>query len=333
MADIHVVYISLLTLVIVVVIGFYYYHKRLAQVTSSQPSQDSLNLLSQWASEIRSGMDRQSEMISRQLVNANEALHQRLESTTQLLRLLNKDLGEVHQVGQQMRDFQHFFRAPQLRGKLGEQLMSEILFQIIPHSFIKLQHRFQSGAVIDALLMLEQGSISIDAKFPLENFQKSSQAATPELAALYQKEFYKDVRRHIEAVRSKYILPDEGTLDFAVLYVPSETLYYEILQHDKLVREAESQNVLLVSPHSFYYLLRLFLYGLYSKKLEKTAVEVMQHINSLQTGATEILRELGTLINHLNNAKNSGERVQHRIQALAGKIEDMTYFNKDKLEG
>lgn len=321
-----VIVIGILVLVINL-LGFWYLEKKSAQPAAAQQS---LDLLSQWANEIRSGLDRQSDMIARQLATANDTLHQRLDSTAQLLRLLNKDLGGVHEIGQQMRDFQHIFRAPQLRGKLGERMMNEILFQVMPHSMVKLQHRFKNGVVVDALLTLEQGTLCIDAKFPMENFQKASQAPNSELSDAYRKEFYRDVRRHIETVRSKYLIPTEGTLDFAVVYVPSETVYYEILQHERLLREAEDQNVLLVSPHTFYYLLRLILYGLYSQKLEKTAAEVLQHLNGLQSATAETLKELGTLMAHLNNAKNSSERVQRRMEDLSGKIEGMTFLKREE---
>lgn len=322
-----VMVILILAFAVTNLVGFWYLNKKTVQPSASQQS---LDLLSQWASEIRSGLDRQSDMIAHQLSTANETLHRRLDSTAQLLRLLNKDLGGVHEIGQQMRDFQHIFRAPQLRGKLGERMMNEILFQIMPHSMVKLQHRFSNGVLVDALLTLEQGTLCIDAKFPMENFHKAAQAPNSELSAAYQKEFYRDVRRHLETVRSKYIVPTEGTLDFALVYVPSEAIYYEILRHDRLLYEAEAQNILLVSPHTLYYVLRLILYGLYSQKLEQTAAEVLRHLNGLQAATAETIKELGILIGHLSNAKNSSERLQRRMEDLAGKIEGMTFLRKEE---
>lgn len=308
-----------------------YFIKQKLTAFSQHPASELINLVSNWISDLRSGMDRQSEIISRQLFSAGEAMNQRLESTAHLLRLVNKDLGEIHQVGEQMRDFQNFFRTPQLRGKLGEQMLNELLYQMIPRSLIKLQHRFTNGAIIDALLVLDQGMLAIDAKFPMENIQKAFKAPSDDLASSYRKEFFKDVHRHIQVVHTKYIQPQEGTLDFAVIYVPSETIYYEILQNDKLLREAEESNILLVSPHSFFYLLRLIVQGLYSSKLEKSAATVLQHTQALQIGSADLLKELSTLVTHLNNAKNSCDRVLYRADNLAGKIEEMTLLKQDEV--
>ncbi len=296
---------------------------------STAGEKDLLTLFSQWSGELRSSMERQSELIARQMAIANDNLNQRLESTTQLLRLLNKDLGEVHEIGRQMQDFQRFFRAPQLRGRIGERLMSEILLQIIPASHVKLQHRFSNGVMVDALILLQQGSLPIDCKFPLENLQRALGTEDAEAASSFQKEFYRDVRRHIEAVRAKYIRPSEGTLDFAVMYVPSETIYYEILQQEELVRTAEEQNVLMVSPHSFYYLLKLILYGLYSSRWEKTAAALMQRLSALQVSARETQREMATLSAHLNNAKNAGDRLQQRLAELAHTINEIAYHQQE----
>lgn len=301
----------------------YLQNRKLHNLAEALKKQDSQPLLSQWLAEINTSLHRNTDFMSRQLANTNEAVNQRLDSTAQLLRLLNKDLGHVHEIGQQMRDFEHFFRSPKLRGRLGEKMMQELIFQVLPRSIVSMQHRFQSGAIVDALIKLEGGAIPIDAKFPLDNYQKAQHASTDDAVRSFRKEFKRDVKRHIQAVQSKYILPGEGTLDFAVMYVPSDTLYYEIISDDALVTEAESQNVLCVSPNSFYYFLKLILAGLYSHRIEKTAALVMQNINAFEKNIAEISNDMNTLLTHINNSQNAGARIASKIQSLGRKLENV----------
>ncbi len=316
---------SVLFLLILLLLFIMY--QKFAQLLKSSSDRDSWSVLSQWLGDIRSGMDRNSDLLNKQLSRTNASINQRLDNTAQLLRLLNKDLGLVHEVGQQMRDFQHFFRSPKLRGKLGEQLMTEILFSVLPQSSLRLQHRFQSGYTVDALVVLEHGKIPIDAKFPMENYQKAHHAPKEELVAMYKKEFFRDIKKHIASVSSKYIVPAEGTLDFVVLYVPSETLYYEIITNDFIIRESERHNVLMVSPNTFFYFLRLLLTGLYNQRLEKTAARILQHMNGLRTLSSELSKELNTLMLHINNTKNASDRLNNRFLDMERKIEELLYLN------
>jgi len=130
--NLNVLWILFLFTVVLFAMLYYLQNRKMHKSLSELKNRDALNVLPQWLSEMRAGLDRNTDLLNRQLSNANEALNQRLDTTVQLLRLLNRDLGQVHQVGQQMRDFEHFFRSPKMRGKLGEEIMEEILFQVLP---------------------------------------------------------------------------------------------------------------------------------------------------------------------------------------------------------
>lgn len=316
-------------LIAVVFVMLHFQSRRLELTLESLKADDSRELLLQWLAEMRNGLDRNTDMMNRQLAHANETLNQRLDSTAQLLRLLNKDLGQVHEVGEQMRDFQNFFRSPKIRGKIGEHIMSEILRQVLPARSFDLQHRFNSGVIVDALVQLQSGGIPIDAKFPLENFQKAAAASSPELMQSFKNQFWRDVRKHFDSISKKYILPSEGTLDFAVMYVPSETLYYEMLTNDELISEAEKKNVLIVSPNSFYYFLKLVLVGLFSHKIEKTAALVLKNLRMLQRDGESLSGEMSTLLTHLNNSRNSGERLYHKIGELQRRLQEINETGND----
>ncbi len=319
--------ISIVFLLFIIIIFLYLQNRKWQSTMLSMKKDDSTHVLSQWLSEMRAGIDRTADMMTRHLSSSNEAMNQRLDSTAQLLHLLNKDLGHVHEIGQQMREFQHFFRSPKIRGRLGESIMQELILQVLPHSIVSLQHRFQSGVIVDALITLENGSIPVDAKFPLDNFQKAQHATKEELAVYFQKEFKKDVRKHIAAISSKYIVPGEGTLDFALMYIPSNTLYYEIISDDLLLEEAEAKNVLLVSPNSFYYFLKLVLAGHYSSKIEKTTARFLQHVNAFQQSLKDVESDMTTLLTHVNNSHNAAQRVANKIQDAQRKLDTLININ------
>jgi len=331
-SNLIVLIIAIITLGLIFAFILFWHYKRIYDLIESRQQDSSLQLIPQWLSDLRASMDRNSEFIHQQLAHTNQSINQRLEATAQLLRLLNKDLGQVHQVGQQMRDFQQFFRSPKSRGKIGEHIMKDTLLQVLPQSAVRFQYRFKNGSIVDALVLLEQGSIPIDAKFPLENFKKVQQAPTRELASSYHKEFIKDIRKHIDDIHRKYIQPDEGTLDFAVMYIPSETIYYELIKNETLLRESESKNVLFVAPNSFYYFLRLVLMGLYGQKIENTTRLLIQHFQSFERSTEEMGQELDTLLTHIINTKNAGDRLYTKYQDFERRLEGLINIETTRLD-
>jgi len=309
---------GLLSAVIILILIFQ--TRRIKRLTDEH-QQPQWQLFSEWFKDMRSGLDRTTDILQRQLTATNESVNQRLDNAAQLMRLLNRDLGQIHQVGQQMHDFQNFLRTPRLRGKIGEHILTDILYQILPKSHVTLQHRFRNGHAVDALIKTENGNISVDAKFPLENYLKSTRAEKPEQAKNYRREFFRDVRKHIKVISEKYILPDEHTLDFALMYVPSETIYYEILNSESLLNHAKERDVLIVSPNTFYYFLRIILLGLQGRQIEERAAFIIKNLQSLKHASNELFNHVGVMNNHLNNAQKAADRVHARLVTLQQKMD------------
>ena len=311
-------------LVMLVLFGLIVYlqNKHLKSLLQAQKPDESVNIIGQWMQEMRGSIDRTSGMIQQQLNMTQEAVSSRLDNTAQLMRLLNRDLGQIHEIGQQMRDFQKIFRSPKLRGNVGENILKDLLYQILPKENIKLQHRFRNGQIVDALIITENNSIPIDSKFPLENFSKAQNATNPEEEKLYKREFFRDARRHIDAISQKYIRPEEDTLDFAIMYIPSETIYYETISNDAIMTYARDKNILLISPNNFYYFLKVIMLGLEGKRIEETSRRIIQTLRALRQDASKVTNDIKILNSHINNAKNASERLNSDFLNMVGKIEN-----------
>ncbi len=319
-----ILYIFPLIFILLIVLIMFWQEKRFERLLADKenPSQ----LFSTWLREISDDISHTSDRINRQLHTNNESINNRLDNTAQLLRLLNHDLGKVHEIGQQMRDFQQLFRTPKLRGVLGEQLLTDLLYQILPKTNVKLQYRFQSGDTVDAVVLLQKGMIPIDAKFPMENYLKAEKTTDEQQKSVYRKEFNRDVKRHIDTIAKKYIKPGEGTLDFAILYIPSESIYYQLAVNEELLKYAQDKKIMPSSPNQFYYFLRIILMGLEGQKIEETAQKVLQSIYTLENQVNTMRTDLSTLSTHINNAKNSSDKLFLKFENLSNRLQELRFI-------
>jgi DNA recombination protein RmuC len=232
-------------------------------------------------------------------------------------------LGKVQEIGRSIREFQEFLRSPKLRGNIGEQVLRDLLEQVLPKQNFSLQYQFSEGQIVDAIVKTNQGIIPIDSKFPMENFRKMMQAESErEKKESFQREFIRDIKRHIDDIAKKYILPQEGTVDFALMYVPSEPIYYEITLHQpEILDYAHSKKVYFVSPNSFYYFLKIVMVGLEGAKIEEGAKKILEGMKAVQQEAIRFEGELSVLLSHIDHAKSASDRTRNRFSRLVEKIE------------
>src|SRR5581483_4681099 len=191
---------------------------------------------------------------------------------------VSKNIGEMSEIGRGMQDLQEFLRSPKLRGNIGEHILKELLGQMLPKQSFHLQYGFKNGTIVDAAIKTEAGLIPIDSKFPMENFRKMNAAKTDAEKNVAEKDFASDVKKHIDAISKKYILTDEGTIDYALMYVPSEAVYYEIVNTATLFDYASNHRVLPVSPMTFYAYLRAILAGFEGQRISQKAQEILSSI-------------------------------------------------------
>ena len=247
-----------------------------------------------------------------------------------------RELGRVQEIGHTLRDFQDFLRSPKLRGGLGEQVLKDLLAEVLPKGNFQIPYQFRSGEIVDAIIKTKQGLIPIDSKFPLENFQKYLKTKSKERDD-YLKEFIRDIKKQIDDISRKYILPQEGTLDYAIMYVPAESVFSEIVTHQaELLEYAHSKKILLVSPNTFYYFLKIIMMGLEGAKIEEASKKILEGLKAIEQESVKFGDELSVLTSHIDNAKKASERVQSRYGRLVGRIDGLRLLEmpeeKKKLE-
>jgi len=242
-----------------------------------------------------------------------------------------KELGQVQELGYLIKDFQDFLRSPKSRGNVGEQILHDLLEQVLPRNNFDLQHKFQTGDIVDAIIKTTQGIIPIDAKFPLENFQKFQKAEKEEEKQSYLRDFNRDIKKHIDDIAKKYILPQEGTVDFAVMYVPSEAIYYEIIiNQPELLEYGNKRKVYFASPNSFYYFLKIIMIGLEGAKIEEASRRILKTVKGVQQETIKFAGDLNILLNHIDRAKSASSRVQLNFHRLSGKIDALSVLEVEK---
>ena len=268
---------------------------------------------------------KKSDDPSMTMLNQNiQGMHKRLDNAAKVMGDVNKELGQVQEMGRQMKDLQDFLKSPKLRGNIGEQVLKDLLNQYFPQKYFDLQFKFKTGQIVDAILRTDQGLISLDSKFPLENFSKMAKSDNEAERKVFLREFTKDVRKHIRDIARKYILPEEGTVDFAIMYVPSEAIYYEIIRNDiDLQTHAQEKKVLLVSPNSFYYFLKVILMGMQGQKIEEASKKMMEMFQAVGRDTEKFGEELGVMGRHLTNAKGSYERLEKGFNKLTDRVDQV----------
>lgn len=226
-----------------------------------------------------------TDQVNQQLQNSSGQISQRLDNAAKVIGEVRENIGklskaseQIYEVGKNIATLQEILRPPKLRGGLGEQFLGELLSQILPPEFFTLQYQFSSGERVDAVVRLGEKMVPIDSKFPLDNFRRVIECKTDEERKTYQKVFYKDVKKHVDDIANKYIVPKEGTYDFALLYIPAENVYYETITKDEsfgeekgILNYALSKKVIPVSPNSFYAYLQVIVLGLKGLKIEEHA--------------------------------------------------------------
>jgi DNA recombination protein RmuC len=261
------------------------------------------------------------------LQETHKGVGQRLDNTASVIGDLKNTLGKLEKTNQQIFEvskdisgLQNLLRAPKFRGQMGETLLGNILDQVLPKEHFKLQYRFKNGETVDAIIYLGKNIAPIDAKFPLENFQAYLLAMNDDEKNAFKKKFIADVKNRINEISSKYILPDEATFDFALMYIPAENVYYETIIKQDLLSYALNKKVIPVSPNTFYAYLQVICLGLKGLQVERNAKEILANLGRLQQDMLKFDEDFRLVGSHIQNALRKYEDADKRLGRFQEKL-------------
>jgi DNA recombination protein RmuC len=273
--------------------------------------------------------------VGARLSENTSTLQKSAADTGRLIADISHRLGQIDEssrkildLGQDIRGLQQIFQAPKVRGGLGELTLESILQQAFPADHYALQHAFADGDKVDAVVRLPGGMLPIDSKFPLAAFRGLLEATGAEQRQKARRAFARDVRRHIDDIASKYIRPAEGTLDLALMYIPAENVFYEVIAgdpadgaEDDLREYALRRHVTFVSPNSFHAYLQAIAFGLMGLKIEERARDILRRLQQIQGDFLGFQEAFGLGQKHLKNAQTAFTDAQDRAARLGMQIE------------
>jgi DNA recombination protein RmuC len=270
--------------------------------------------------------DRLNQM-NQSIQEANKIIGQNLGSATSAFGNVKEQLGKLEQTNQQIiaisRDIsslQELLRAPKFRGLMGETFLENLLSQVLPKDHYQVQYRFKNSDVVDAVIKLGERLVPVDAKFSLENFRKMQESSDEQIKDSFRKKFIQDIRNRINEIGSKYILPAENTYDFALMYIPAENVYYEVIIKEDVFSYSMSKKVIPVSPNTFYAYLQVICLGLRGLKVEENAKMILKSLSSLTVEADKFKEEFNILGNHLVNANTKYSEAQKRFEKVSERL-------------
>jgi len=262
------------------------------------------------------------------LNEANKIIFQNLGNTTNVFGNVKEQLTrqeevikQIYQTTKDISNFQELLRVPKFRGQMAEVLLENLLAQVLPKDNYQIQYQFKTNAaIVDAVIKLGERLVPIDAKFSLENFQKMFDAQDEETKNTYRKRFIQDVKNRVDEIATKYILPDENTYDFALMYIPAENVYYEVIIKEELFSYCIAKKVIPVSANTFYIYLQIICLGLKGLKIEENAKNILKALNALGIEINKFKDEFDILGKHILDAANKYSDSQKKLERISYKI-------------
>lgn len=275
------------------------------------------------ATHIQQRLEKTLDLVGQQLGgmdtridNRVKDINSRLDVAAKIMGDVQKQYGTVEGLSHDIKRLQEAFKAPKLRGGFGEKALVDLVSQMLPSQRVHPQFTFATGAMVDVMIETTQGKLCIDAKFPLENYLKLLDNPSDEKLKTL---FVNDVKKHIRDIAKKYILPEEGTLDSACMYVPSDAVIYEILREPELTELASEHRITVLSPHTLQAFLTVLYAAYQSQQFAENAKQVLSLIRGIEQQNGKLGEELRLLQKHLSNATSkmgdvSGEHARLDMQ-------------------
>lgn len=293
-----------------------------------------LLLLQKQIENLERGLDSRMSESSRQM---NDTMRSQLGESSRLIKEITEEITSVKEIGretgkfaEQLKSLQDILKNPKQRGILGEYYLETVLKNVLPPGMFKMQYPFSNGEIVDAAVFVNDKIVPIDSKFSLDNYNRFVHAEGAERITL-EKAFVSDLKLRISET-AKYIRPEEGTMDFAFMFIPSEGIYYDLLtnqvgagEEENLIQRAASKHkVIIVSPTSFLAYLQTVMQGLKALQIEKQAEEIQKrvgelgkHLGSYEEYYKKLGTALGTAVSHYNSGYKELGKVEKDVYRIA----------------
>lgn len=336
----EIIYFALI--IIVLVLGFLLLRKFIGERLIPKNDIDSMLLLQNQINEL-------SRIIDTKLGESNKVLreqfHQSAQASQQIIKEVTQELTKVTEghkqvmgVTDQLKSLQDILKNPKQRGVLGEFFLETILENVLPPGTYQLQYPFKDGAKIekvDAVIFAQEKVIPIDSKFSLENYNRIINASSDDERMRYEAAFAVDLKTRIEET-SKYIRPHDNTYPFALMFIPSEAIFYDLMSNNigvinsrNLIEYAHEKNVYPVSPNTFFVYLQTILHGLRQVEFNKSAehikkkvLDLQRHLSSYESFFKKLGDHLGTSMNMYTKAEKEFEKIDKDVVKITGRESD-----------
>jgi DNA recombination protein RmuC len=347
-------------IVVILLAGIFILYKKVNDLSSKNEANDKIvkllsDTLSNKISDMDSKMEERLNVVKENVATRlNENIRFMQGSTTEVNnRLTNasKVIGDlqtklaafeegskrIFDLGKDITDLQNILKAPKLRGGFGEMLLEKLLTDILHSEFYELQYHYKTGSIVDAIIRLRDGYfLPIDAKFPLENFSKLTNETDERNKELLRRELLKNMKKHVDDICSKYISTEEGSLDIALMYIPAENIYYEVV-----VRDDENLNirdycfgkrVIPVSPNTLYSYIQIILMGMRGMQVSQKAKEILHTIKNMEKEFSKVVDDYAVLGKHLQSAQNKYLDGDKHLQKFSTKLQGALAMSDSNVE-
>jgi len=289
-----------------------------------------------------------SQTLDAKLAESNRAMQEQfgqsfavIKDVTQKLTELDSTNKQVVGFAQQLQSLENILKNPKQRGILGEYYLETVLKNVLPPQSFQMQYKFKNGEIVDAAVFVKDKIIPIDSKFSLENYNKIINEKNETRKRELEKIFKADLKMRIDET-SKYIRPGEGTMEFALMFIPSEGIYYDLLINEvgavkvntrDLIEYAFTQKrVIIVSPTNFLAYLQTVLQGLRALQIEESAKEIRQRVEMLGKHLAAYNEYLNKLGSHLTTSVNAYNAAAKEFTKIDKDVLKITGADRDKLE-
>ena len=319
--------------------------KQLENQQNSLAKQQQLYIDSQ--KQLGSQIGQMIQLMGQNLSTTQTNITKQLDNSNRIIGDIHNKLGtlettakNIQDIGNNISSLQDILQAPKLRGNLGEYLLEELLKQIFPSANYKMKYSFKNGTQVDAIIILGDGIVPVDSKFPMESFQRLIEAENEENKKQFKREFISSVKKRIDEIASKYINPAEKTFDFAMMYIPAENVFYETIINDTLTNKdyellnyAMTKHVIPVSPNSFYAYLMAIVYGLKGFRIEQEAKTILGELSQIQDKFGKFFNEYSLVGKHLSKALNKYNETEKNAEKLNDQVNRITGQKNELIEG